>query len=86
MAQAAVDHSQSHGALVFMATEHGLGIGWGSFLVWEENGRPEKKKGKRAKVLRRRSSPHFRIAGIVPALCECRRPRDLDAMFAPISR
>ncbi len=48
MAQAAIEHSQSHGALVFMATEHGSGIVWDSFLVCEENGRPEK-KGKRQK-------------------------------------
>ena len=46
MAEAALENRQSYGALVFMATEHGL---------WPQRG----EKSKKAKVLRRRSPPHF---------------------------
>jgi len=39
LAEAAVENIQSHGALAFMATEHGLRQQWGNFLVRD----PEKK-------------------------------------------
>ena len=46
-----IEHSESHGALGFMAAESGL---------WRAAGRKKAKgKRKKAKVLWRRSSPHF---------------------------
>ena len=39
-AEAAIEHSQSHGALAFMATEHGTGSRRGIFLVRDPTTEP----------------------------------------------
>ena len=77
LAEAAIEQGQSLGTLVFMATGHVTGPQRGE-------------KSKKAKVLRRRPSPHLftncrHCAGPV-RMSKAAGRRDLDAVFAPISK
>ncbi len=72
--EAAIETSQSHGVLAFMAAEQTLRKQQAGFSGPRTDG-PREREIKSQKYWgggRRRT---FRIAGIVPALCECRRPR-----------